>query len=133
MKLEQERLDDGNVRLLEKVGNPHLIVVHWIVESRHRIGHFGDEYREQKDVGDVELPSPAQNLRRRIECALQREGPTIDEGGGIARNEDKDLRRVEELECLKGEIAEDVLWNMIDEDEDQSETAKKVEAEIARL
>ena len=82
-------------------------------------------------MGDVKLPRSPQNLRRCIECALRMERATVDKGGGIPSDEDEDFRRIIELECLQREIAEDVLWNVIDKDEDQSEAAKKVEAEIA--
>src|ERR1700751_3896534 len=118
------------MRLLEKVGNPHLVVVHRIIESCYRIRNFRNEDHEQEDMGDVKLPRSAQNLRRSVERALQGERPTVNKGGGIPRDEDEDFRRIIELECLQGEIAENVLWNVIDKDENKSETAKKVEAEI---
>jgi len=64
---------------------------------------------------------------------LQRKRPAVHQSRRIARDEDEDLGRIVELECLQSEIAEDVLGNVIDKDDDQSEAAKEVEAEIALL
>src|SRR5260370_5952206 len=113
------------MRLLQKVGDPHFVVVHWVVERRHRVRHFGDEDHKQEDMSDIELPGAAQDLRDGVQRAPRCERATIDEGGGVTRDENENLCRVVKLDRLKGEIAEDVLRNVIDKDEYQSEAAEK--------
>src|SRR6516164_5939078 len=121
------------MRLLEKIADPHLVVVHRVVESRHRVRHFGDEDHEEENVSDIELPGAAQDPRRGVERTLQLERAAINQSGCVTGDEDKDFRCIVELNRLNSKVAEDVLWNMVDKYKDQSETTKEVETEIARL
>ena len=66
LEFEEECLDDRHMRLVEKVADPHLIVVHRVVEGGDRVGHLGDEDHEEEYVRNIQLPGPAQDARRRI-------------------------------------------------------------------
>ena len=63
LELEQQRLHDRDVRLLEEVQRVHFLGVERILEARRDIGDLGDVDREQEDVGDVDLPGPLQDAR----------------------------------------------------------------------
>ncbi len=124
--MQQQGLDHGDMRLVEKVGDPHFFVVHRVFERAGGVGHLGGEY-----VGDIKLPGPPQHLCGRVERALARQPPAIDQGGCEAGNEDEHLGRVVETERLQGEIAQHILRNVIDKDQDQRHAAEKIETEIA--
>ena len=81
-------------------------------------------------MGDIKLPNSSLNLRRCVTRTMQCKGPTIYKRCGISRNKDENFCCIEELECLKCEIAEDVLRNMINEDKYEGETTEKIETEI---
>src|SRR5215472_14147682 len=84
-------------------------------------------------MGDVELPRPAQDSRDGIGRALQSQRAPINERRSVAGDEDENFRRIVELHRLNGKVAEEVLWDVVDEDKDQSESAEKVEPKITRL
>src|SRR5579883_1306408 len=119
LKLQQQRLDDGDVRLLKEIGDAQLFCIDRIVDRQDGIGDFGGEDDEQEDVGDVELPNTAVDLRRREERAPLPQAAAINEGCGVAGNEDEYLGRVGKGERAQGEIGKKIVRNMIDEDEEQ--------------
>src|SRR6516165_1237494 len=120
------------MRFLEKVADTHLVVVHWVVESPHRIGHFGDEDDEEEYMGNVKLPGAADDPRRGIGWPLQRERPAINESGSVPRDKNKDLCSIVELHCLNGEVTKYIFWNMIDKNQDQSDAAKEIKTKVPR-
>src|SRR5438045_3787508 len=119
LELEEERLDYGDVRFIEEIGDPHLLIVHGVIEGRDSVGHFGNEDHEQEDVRDVELPGAAQHLGGRVDDTLFDEPATVDEGRGEAGDENENFCRVEKAKCLQRKIAEDVFRNVINKDKDQ--------------
>ena len=68
---------------VKEIGDPHLLVIHWIFKSRDNIGHLGDEDHEQENMGDVELPGSAQSLYCGITYAVHCERTTIDQGSRV--------------------------------------------------
>jgi hypothetical protein len=82
-------------------------------------------------VRDVELPDAAVDLRGGHDRSAPLQCLTVNGGGSEAGNEDEDFRRIAERERLQGEIGQDVIGDVIEEDEDERETAKQIEPQIA--
>ena len=116
---------------LEEVQRVHFLRVERILEARRDIGDLGDVDREQEDVGHVDLPGPLQNARARDDKAALDHGAAIDEGRGIAGNEDEDFGGVAEAVIADREPGDDVVWNVIEEDQPERQPAKQVEPQIA--
>jgi hypothetical protein len=83
-KLQEHRLEDGDVGLFEEPEDVHFLRVERIAESRRHVGDLGHEHREKKDVRHVDLPGPAQDAGAGDNEAALAHGPAVDEGGGIA-------------------------------------------------
>ena len=118
------------MRLVEKIGDAHFLIVHRVLEGGRGVRHLGDEQDEQEDVRDIELPGSPQYLSGGIERALAGEAAPINQGRREAGDEDEHFRRVEKGNCLQGEIAQDVLGNVVDKNQYQRHAAKEVETKI---
>ena len=59
LELQHQRLDHRDVRMFEEIADPHLLVVHRVVEGADGVRDLGDEDDEQKDMSDIELPGAA--------------------------------------------------------------------------
>jgi hypothetical protein len=57
---------------------------------------------------------------------LRDECLAVYESSRVTRYEYEDLGCIKESDCLDGKIAEDVLWDVIDEYEYQSKTTEKI-------
>jgi hypothetical protein len=57
--------------------------------------------------------------------------PSINCGRGVTRDKDKDLGSVGKCDRMQRYIRQDIIWNVVDEDEKERQTAKKVESQIA--
>ena len=119
------------MRLVEEIGDPHLLIVHRVFESRRGVGDLGDEDHEQKDMRHIKLPGAAQHLRGGVERAFLDQPPAIGERRGKSGNEDEDLGRVKEPDRLEGEITQDIFGDMVDENEYQRQAAKEIETQVA--
>ncbi len=93
---QQQRLDDGDIRLLEEIHDPHLFGVERVLEAGGDVGDFRKKDREQEHVGDINLPDAAQDARGRHHEAGLKHRTAIDEGRGVAGDEDENLGRVGE-------------------------------------
>src|SRR5439155_12738514 len=131
LELKKQRLDDGDVRFVEKIGDAHLLIVHRVFERGRAIGDFGDEQDKEKDVGDVKLPSAAQHLRHGVQRAAADQAPAVDQRRRVSGNEDEDLGRVEKRHRLQSKITENVFRNMVDKNQYQRQAAEKIETKIA--
>src|SRR5256885_16919468 len=89
LELEEERLDYGDMRFIEEIGDPHLLIVHGVIEGSDSVGHFRNKDHEQEDMRDIELPSAAQHLGASIDDALFDEPAAIDEGSRKAGDENE--------------------------------------------
>ena len=94
--LQQQRLDDGDVRLLEEIHDPHFFGIERVLETGGDVGDFGEEDREQKHMRDIDLPDPPQDARGRHHEAGLAHGAAIDERRGVAGDENEDLGGVAE-------------------------------------
>ena len=65
LELEQQRLDDRDVRLLEKIEDVHFLRIERILEAGRDVGDLGHIDREQEDVRDIDLPGPPQDAGAR--------------------------------------------------------------------
>ena len=131
LELEEERLDYGDMRFIEEIGDPHLLIVHGVIEGRDSVGHFGNKDYEQEDVRDIELPSATQHLGGGVDHTLFDEPAPVDQGRREAGDENENFCRVEKTKCLECKIAEDVLRNVINKDKDQRQASEEIQAEIA--
>ena len=130
-KSQQQRLDDGDVRLLEKIHDPHFFGVQRVFETGGDIGDFRKEDREQEHVRDVNLPDPTQDARARHDKAGLQHRAAVDESRGIAGDENEYFGGVAESVIADGEPGQQVRRQMIDEDQPQRQPAEKIEPQFA--
>src|SRR5258708_3124146 len=114
------------MRLIEKIGDTHLLVVHWVAERHYRVGNFGNENHEQKNVGNIELPGSPPDLRRHVQRAFCLQPATVDKRGGEPGNKDEYFGCIKKCGSLQGEITQNVFRNVIDKNQDQGHSAKEV-------
>jgi hypothetical protein len=81
-------------------------------------------------MGDIDLPGPAQDAGAGDDQAALAHGAAVDEGCGVAGNEDEDLGSVAKAEVADGDPAHDVGGDMVEIDEPQGHPAEQVEAQI---
>ena len=62
---QQQRLDDGDVGLLEEIHDAHFFGVERVLEAGGDVGNLRQEDREQEHVRDIDLPDPPQDPRGR--------------------------------------------------------------------
>ena len=130
-KPQQQRLDDGDVRLLQEIEDAHFLGVERVFERGRDVGDFRQEDHEQKDVGDVDLPDPLHDPRGRDHEAEIAHRPAVDEGRGVAGDEDEDLGGVAETVVADGQPGQQVGRQMIDEDQPQRQAAEQIEPQFA--
>jgi hypothetical protein len=82
-------------------------------------------------VRDIELPHPVVHTDPGIKKTPKLEGATVHHTGGIAGDQDEDLRSISEHHRLKCKRRQDVVWEMIEKDAEEGETAEKIKPEIA--
>ena len=80
---------------------------------------------------DIDLPDPAQDARGRDHEAGLQHRAAVDEGGGVAGDEDEDFGGVGKAVIADGEPGQDVGRQMVDEDQPQRQPAKQVEPQFA--
>ncbi len=80
---------------------------------------------------DIDLPDPPQNPRGRHHKARLQHRAAVDEGGGIAGDEDEDFGGVGKPVIADREPGQDVGRQMVDEDQPQREPAKQIEPQFA--
>src|SRR6516165_9870933 len=85
LELEQQRLDDGDIGLLEKIQNIHLLGIERVLETASDVCYLGKINREQEDMSDIDLPGPSQNMRTRDHESAFAHFPAVNESSGITR------------------------------------------------
>src|ERR1700726_247916 len=80
---------------------------------------------------DVELPDPLGQPGGADDEAAVEHHPGIDEGGGIARNENEQIRGVAEAVISGGDPVHDVVGNMIQKNRPVCDPAKQIEPKVA--
>ena len=131
LELQQQHADEGFSRIFQVIADLKLIREQRVVEEFQRIRDLGVEDHEQAQMRDVQLPDTPVNAREPHRHAFPPEHRSIRQGGGVAGDENEHLGGVAEREGTQGEVADGVVGDVIDEDEDQREPAEEVEAVIA--
>ncbi len=131
LEFEQQRLDDRYVGLLEKIENVHLFRIKRVLEADRHVRYLGEIDREEKDMGDVDLPGAAQDAGPgHHEAALPHFLPVY-KRRGIAGDENEDLGRVAEAVITDGDPGHQVRGNMVKENQPQRQAAEQVEPQVA--
>ena len=131
LELEQQRLDQRHVRLLEEIEDAHLLGVERIVEASGHIGDFRHVDHEQENMRGVDLPGAAQDPGRGQHEAALVHRPAVDERRRIAGDEYEDLGGVAEAVVADGDPADRVRGNMIEKDQPERQPAKQIEPHVA--
>ncbi len=129
--LQQQRFDDRDLRLVDEVVDAKILAVGLVLHRQRRVTDRRREENECEDVRDVELPRPAIDVAGGGDWPLPLERLSIDGRRGIAGYEDEDLRRVGECDRVQRDIRQDVIRNMVDENEQERQTAKEVKPQVA--
>ncbi len=82
-------------------------------------------------MGDVELPDALGEPRGADDEAALQHHPGVDEGGGIAGNENEQIGGVAETVIAGGDPVHDVVGDVIQVDRPVRDAAKQVEPEVA--
>ena len=130
-ELQQQRLDDGDIRIVEKVQHAHFFRIERVVEGVRDVGNLGKIDREQKDMRDIDLPGALKHAGGGNDEAAHRHRPAIDEGGGIAGDEHEDFSGVGKAVIADGDPAHQIGRNMVEKDQPEGEPAKQIKPEIA--
>src|SRR5262249_5531086 len=117
--LQQENLDDCDLGFVDKIIHPKVLAIGLILEVEGCVTYLRGKDHEYEDVGDIELPNPAVDLSRRGDASLALQGPSVNCGSGVARNEDEDLGSVGKCNRVQCCIRQDIIRNVVDEDEKQ--------------
>src|SRR5262249_15078953 len=131
LELEQQRLDDGHIGLLEEIEDVHLLGVERVLEARGDVGDLGEIDREQEHVGDVDLPGSPQDVGAGDAEAAFAHLLAVDERGGVAGDEDEDFRRVAEAVVADGSPGDQVGGNVVEKNQPQRDAAEQIEPQIA--
>src|SRR5260370_33621929 len=129
--LQQQRLDDRDIGLVDKIIDAEVFVIVLMLHVEGCVKYQRSKDHKQEDVCDVELPNPAIDLGRGDDGTAPLESLSVNHGGGVARNKDEHLSGVAKRERLQRQIREDIIRNVVDEDENQRQTAKQIKPEIA--
>ena len=130
MILQQKNLDDRDLRFVDKIIDPKILAI-GLMKAEGCVTHLRGKDHEYEDVSDVELPNPATDLARCGDSSMSLQSPSINCGRGVTRDKDKDLGSVGKCDRMQRYIRQDIIWNVVDEDEKERQTAKKVESQIA--
>ena len=131
LKLQQQRLNDGDVGVLEEIEHAHFLAVEWIGKAVCDIGDLSEIDGEQEYVRHIDLPGPLEHAGAGDDEAVLAHGAAIDEGRSIAGNEDEDLGRIAEAVIADGDPAHCIGRNVVEKDQPESDTAKQVKPKIA--
>ena len=82
-------------------------------------------------MGDVELPDPLGQAGGADDEAAFEHHPGVDEGGGVAGNEDEQVGGVAEAVIPRGDPVHDVVGDVVQKDRPVRDPAKQVEPQIA--
>ncbi len=131
LNFKQQRLEDRDVGLFEKIEDIHFLGVKRIVEGRRDIGDFRHEDREQKNMRHVDLPGAPQHARAGDDDAALVHGAAIDESRGVAGDEDEDFGGVGKAVIADGEPVHDVFGDVVEKDQPQRHAAEQIEPQVA--
>ena len=120
-----------DIGLLQEIENAHFFGIERVLESARDIGDLRQIDREQENMRDIDLPGALEDARAGDDKAAIAHRAAIDEGGGVAGNEDEDLGGVAEAVIADRHPADDVGRDMVEKDQPEREPAEKIEPQIA--
>ena len=82
-------------------------------------------------MGDINLPCPLEHPRGGDDEPVLLHGAAIDEGRGIARDENENLRSIAEAVIADGDPVYRVGRNMVEKDQPEREAAEQIKPKIA--
>ena len=80
---------------------------------------------------DIELPDPLGQAGGTDDEAAFDHHPRVNEGGGISRNENEQIRGVAETVVSGGDPVHDIVGNVIQENRPVGDAAKQIKPEVA--
>lgn len=115
--LQQENIDDCDMRLVEKAVDPEVFTVGLVLNLEDCERYLGRKEHEYEDMRDLEVPNAAIYLCRGDQRPLVLQNLSVDDSRGISRDEDEDFRGVGKCDRVHRYIRQDVIRNVVDEDE----------------
>src|SRR5262249_3297365 len=79
------------------------------------------DHVDREDVEELGL------ILHRGDASLPLQSPSVNRGGGVARNKDEDLGGIGKCNRMQRYIRQDIIWNVVDEDDKQRQTPEEVE------
>src|SRR5262249_52734361 len=131
LELQQQRLKDCHVRILEEVEDAHFLVEQRIVVTVRDIGDLCEIDRKQEHVRHVDLPRPLEYPRRRHYEAMLLHGAAVDEGRRITGDEYEYFGRVAEAVVADGNPIHHIGWNVIEKYQPERKASEQIKPEIA--
>src|SRR5262249_12470432 len=121
----------GDVGLLEKIEDVHLLGIEGVFEAGRDVGDLGEIDGKQEDMGHVDLPRPPQDAGARHHEAAFAHLLAVDEGGGVAGDENEYLGGVTEPVVPDGDPVNTVRRDVVEKDQPQCDPAEQIEPQIA--
>jgi len=104
-----------------------------VAETLCDIADRGNINDEQDDVRDIELPDPFGQPRRSDDEAAVKHHSGVNEGGGIAGDENEEVGGVAEAVVTGGDPVHHIVRNVVQENSPVGNAAKQVEPKVAAL
>ena len=117
--------------ILHEIEHAHLFGIERVVEAVRDIGDLGEIDREQEHMRHIDLPGALEHAGGGDDEAVRLHGAAIDEGRGVAGDEDEDLGGVAETVIADGDPAHRIGRNMVEEDQPEREPAEQIKPQIA--
>ena len=131
LEFQEQSLPQRFGRVVDQADDVELVDQFGIAEAQRQIADRGDIDHEQDDVGDIELPDALGQPRGADDEAAFQHHAGIDEGGGIAGNENEQVGGVAKPVIAGGDPVHDVVRDVIQVDRPVRDPAKQVEPEVA--
>ncbi|MNO82326.1 hypothetical protein D3C76_735990 [compost metagenome] len=94
--------------------------------------HNAHQHRQQEDVHHIEHPGAAQDFHTGDQQTFPGKDFAVGQDGRETCQEHEDFGGIAEAEIAQGNLTQRIVWHVIPENEDQCQTAKKIDPVIAR-
>src|SRR5204863_2029408 len=118
-------------RIVDQACNVELVDQFRLVIALRQKADGCDVDDEQENVRDVELPHALEQLGGADQEAALEHHLRVDEGGGVAGDEDEQVGCVAEAVIARRHPGDDVMRNVVKEDRPVGDTPEQVQAQIA--
>src|SRR6185312_2810220 len=131
LEFKQQRLNDRDIGLLEKVEDVHFLGVERVLEAGGDVGNLGQVDREQENVRHVDLPRPPQDAGAGDDEAALAHFLAVDESGSVAGDEHEDFSGVAEAVVAQRSPGDKIRGNVVEEDQPERDPTEQVEPQVA--